>query len=253
MSKTRLLKRLTMFVFGLIICGLLGCNSNKMTSFTGGISNNTGHTIEEAYINGAWVSNMDPYSQGSGICCVVLPAKWHEGMTVKVEWTNARDWGPSDLTHTYLWGETVWKTVDAKVLPYPSYGRNNVYVHIFPDDTAVVEVTAGIGTSQIPSPVKPPNFVEEPYVVRYCNSVKLTTMTQEECLKRGTLKYESINQFNQRLTSMPDVRDAFIKRFELFPENQMDPREFYPHFDVSRVTCDYQSGQCSIIHKKKGK
>jgi hypothetical protein len=50
--------------------------------------NYTDEGVQEFYVNDSRVSNLPPHGGGGAdSCCALLPNKWHEGMTVKVDWT----------------------------------------------------------------------------------------------------------------------------------------------------------------------
>lgn len=52
--------------------------------------NFTAEGVESFSVNGARVSNLPDYGGGGAdTCCAMLPNRWHEGMTVRVDWTTS--------------------------------------------------------------------------------------------------------------------------------------------------------------------
>ena len=49
--------------------------------------NFTAEGVQDFYVDGAWGAEVPPYGGGGGTtCCVMLP-RWHEGLSVTVDWT----------------------------------------------------------------------------------------------------------------------------------------------------------------------
>lgn len=62
-----------------------GCDRTVGANLTG--YNHTDKTIGAFYVNGVWGGNITPHSGGgSFVCCAELPAPWHAGIVVKIEW-----------------------------------------------------------------------------------------------------------------------------------------------------------------------
>jgi hypothetical protein len=58
--------------------------------------NHTSAAINHFDVNGNGGPNIGPFGGGgSQMCCVVMPRKWHPGLTVVVEWEKDPNTGPS--------------------------------------------------------------------------------------------------------------------------------------------------------------
>ena len=55
--------------------------------------NFTDETVDNLYVNGQWGGNSDAHSGGgTGVCCVMVPKKWHAGLLVQVKWESGGKW-----------------------------------------------------------------------------------------------------------------------------------------------------------------
>ena len=64
-----------------------GCDRTVSANLTG--YNHTDKTVGAFYVNGVWGGNVTPHAGGgSFVCCAELPAPWHAGAAVKIEWED---------------------------------------------------------------------------------------------------------------------------------------------------------------------
>lgn len=55
--------------------------------------NFTDKTVDNLYVNGQWGGNSRAHSGGgTGVCCVLVPQKWHTDLTVQVKWESDGKW-----------------------------------------------------------------------------------------------------------------------------------------------------------------
>jgi Protein of unknown function (DUF3304) len=190
---TRIALRLVLPMF--LICGLTGCKAQHDVFLDGAcvtMSNHTPERISTAYVNGVWIGGTTGFvlggGGGGGFCGVMLPEKWHEGLTVNVKWTNA------ELTphlKKMLNAEEIWHEQTVPVPPYKNL--NEPIVHFMPDGT--VKMTMNLEPYQLPPDLtrddKPKGWREsENY---YCEHIKLLTMTPKQCEKRF-IEYDKTGQ-----------------------------------------------------------
>lgn len=114
----------------ILTCLLItGCSEPDINLEICGL-NYTDLHIDEFTVNGYGGDNISANGGGGGFaCCIALPKKWHEGMKVKIRWTN-------DGTKLQSYKE--------RTVAVPHYGRDDLgflAVHFYPDDSVKVLVT----------------------------------------------------------------------------------------------------------------
>lgn len=90
--------------------------------------------VPEFYVDGAWGSNVGREGGGgSSVCCVVLPRKWREGITVEIRW-SVTDWGKENVKETDIgnYSSLITEgTYKAKVPLEKFSAPGDLYVHFF--------------------------------------------------------------------------------------------------------------------------
>ena len=166
---------------------LLGCKSSEQIPNqyemvqTQAIAH-TPYNVTRFFVNDYWGGSAGAYGTGGGgVCCVPIPPKWREGLTAKVRWTHSE--AINDVRGNPI-GETIWYESDAPILPYQKW--NVVEVHFFPDGTAKIVVLSpeNVANPPISDPVRPKGWKYPNPDEAYCNSVKLTKLTKQECFEK---------------------------------------------------------------------
>jgi hypothetical protein len=211
------------------------------------VSNHTGGDIDTVIVNGTWAANISAYGEGgAGICCVNLPRKWTPDLQVPIKWRNVEATQPlgGSINEGWLWGEDIWHTAQAKVLPYTDE-PHEIRAHFMPNGEWIVEVQGD--STNLPMEKPPKGWKKPSHVEHYCENVNLTTMTVDECKKRLTLTF----QYDDG-----DMFDAFLKERHLplrvndIPISTID---FFSNFPVQNWQCDYEKSICTQINRKKTK
>ena len=184
---SRMLRQLMLMSVGAMI--LLGCKSQSSVDaehdevVSVRSTNHTPYNITEFYINEAWGGGSPALGAGNAtVCCAVkIPPKWREGLTAKVRWTHSQ--AINDARGNPI-GETVWYEYNAPILPYQQW--NAVRVHFFPDGTAKIVVLSAenVANPPISDPIRPKGWKYPNPDEAYCNSVKLTKLTKQECFEK---------------------------------------------------------------------
>ncbi len=131
-----LFDRLVLFCFSsLFFCVFLaGCEQDSVGLEINAV-NYTNKHIYDFTVNGYGGANVTAYGGGgSFVCCIVIPVKWREDLTVAVRWAD-NDGNPE------LYKE--------RIVVVPEYGPDDygfLTVHFFPDDEIKVLVTTKIIT-----------------------------------------------------------------------------------------------------------
>lgn len=81
--------------------------------------------LDIVYVNGVWVGNMRNHAGGTSITGAIrLPAKWHAGLTVEVEWQDDT---------LYLKDHDATYKAQVPVEPYPDGDPSTLWLAFFPD------------------------------------------------------------------------------------------------------------------------
>ena len=131
---------MVLFVF---LLALLSACGRDETGISISAVNYTGKHIDEYWVNGYNVANVNPYETGGTfVCCVLLPKHWRKDLSVKVQWQENR-------YDTSLPKE--------KVVSIPRYEPDDLgalVVHFLPGDEVKVLVTARfVGHPDYPLPL----------------------------------------------------------------------------------------------------
>ena len=126
--------------------------------------NFTAEGVQDFYVDGAWGAELPPYGGGGGTtCCVMLP-RWHEGLSVTVDWTIGRYTVPYDQRKHLSFDEQgrYWSARTLRqTVPVQRYDRaDTLQVFFLPGDKLEVWVsTYDLGHPDHPSrrayPVNP--------------------------------------------------------------------------------------------------
>ncbi len=107
--------------------------------------NYTAEGVQVFYVNDDRVSNLPDYGGGgSDTCCAMLPNQWHEGLTVRVDWTMGRYTVPWEKRKHLTFDEQgrYWRerilSQTVRVQRYDS--PNTLQVFFLPDDRLEVWV-----------------------------------------------------------------------------------------------------------------
>lgn len=120
---SRLIVPATAFIF------LVGCMDESVYISLSGL-NYTDDYIADFTVNGHSGANIqDNGGGGSFVCCVAIPNRWREDLSVTVRWVHSS-------THSGPYKE---KTV--KIPPYADGDFGTLVVHFYPDDNVRVLVT----------------------------------------------------------------------------------------------------------------
>jgi hypothetical protein len=139
-----------MFSLGLLLSLFLsGCLEAEKVGLSYHAYNHTDKSIVSIVINGeGGILGASAHGEGSGVCCVVLPQKWHPGLMATIKWQedDIPIFNP-DGTRKIIDGipasnESPWKERTEEV---PKYGfdeldRGTFYIHFFPNDEVKVLV-----------------------------------------------------------------------------------------------------------------
>ncbi|GGC07534.1 DUF3304 domain-containing protein [Pseudoduganella buxea] len=106
-----------------------GCFERNINLEVCGLNYTSLH-IDEFTVNGYSGANISANGGGGGFtCCIALPRKWHEGMSVKIRWTN---------------DGTKFQNYKERTVAVPKYSDKDLgflAVHFYPDDSVKVLVT----------------------------------------------------------------------------------------------------------------
>jgi hypothetical protein len=105
--------------------------------------NYTNRHIDEYWVNGYNVANVNPYETGGTyVCCVFVPKHWRKGLSVKVQWQEER------------YDASSAKERIVEIPKYASKDLGALIVHFFPNDEVRVLVTSRfIGHPDYPFPM----------------------------------------------------------------------------------------------------
>ena len=127
---------------------LAGCNPQDDTlAVPYGAVNHTDVGIASIVINGkGGAENSGPYEAGNaGMCCVIVPRRWHPGLTVTITWRENGKFLKDAKGHEVLDDgvpvliEAPWKT---RTVPLPKYtGEGRFFVFFFPGDDVRAAMT----------------------------------------------------------------------------------------------------------------
>jgi len=134
--------------------------------------NHTHWAINRFGVDGrSGIDIIGPYQGGGGGCCYIAPGKWHEGMSVRVDWETGVAYpdgfpGFADEAKYDRWAEGVraQKRQHTKIVPIPDYANQpvcGITVHFLPcDDVQVATSCHAYGSSDYP--IKVPLHLPEP-------------------------------------------------------------------------------------------
>jgi len=134
-----------------VLLAALGCSAtdDKVPANLVGY-NHTSLNIDDFTVDGYGVASVRPHTNSGFVCCVSVPRRWREGLTVKVKWSEG-DMRAS--AHEYVSHE--------KVVVVPKYNEDDTggqfAVHFFPGEDIKVLVTRylpGHARYPYPSPSK---------------------------------------------------------------------------------------------------
>ena len=174
------------FVFSLLLFSCQNDASNhKKEHWHSGLEgyNFTDKEISDFYVGDKKIPfAMSPLGGGSGsLCCAKLPKPWYSGATLHIKWTNAE-------VIKGQGGETIWKEKD---VPLPEYGDSfgTLSIIFLKNDEVVLDVTGNLKEilEKYRKP-RPKGWVLPSGHQRYCEGIKLTNETPQQCFERLILK-----------------------------------------------------------------
>ena len=149
------------FLAGMLVAPLSACSQDDTVAVGYEAYNHTATPIDSVIINGeGGVLNATPYGGGGGVCCVILPSKWHRGLKATIKWQRGGHWVrdlrgqvvEKDGDKQFIEGEWNEKTVD--VSEYEGGDKTGRFrIHFFPNDIVTVTVLPyGPGHKDYPYP-----------------------------------------------------------------------------------------------------
>ena len=85
--------------------------------------NFTDEAIDNLYVNGQWGGNSDAHAGGgTGVCCVMVPKKWHTDLAVQVKWETGGKW--------YTAAPRIPEYVGSEELQIIFHGNHQVMVYL---------------------------------------------------------------------------------------------------------------------------
>ncbi|WP_082928268.1 DUF3304 domain-containing protein [Cupriavidus gilardii] len=145
---SRLLRSIGIGALGItVLLVAVGCSAtddNVPANLVG--YNHTDLNIDDFTVDGYGVASVRPHTNSGFVCCVNVPRRWREGLTVKVKWLEG-DMSASAQEYT----------AHEKVVLIPKYDENDTggqfAVHFFPGEVVKVLVTRYLpGHARYPYP-----------------------------------------------------------------------------------------------------
>ncbi|KXB30842.1 hypothetical protein AT959_08960 [Dechloromonas denitrificans] len=130
----------------LIGFALAACSWDETVAVSYGAYNHTDESIVSIVINGeGGILNASAHGEGGGVCCVVLPKRWRQGLMATIKWQedDIPIFNP-DGTRQFIDGvpatkESPWKERTVEVPKYEGE-LGTFFIHIFPGDEVKVLV-----------------------------------------------------------------------------------------------------------------
>lgn len=144
---------------------LAGCEEST-TALSYLAVNHTPQPIDSITINDQGGILNVPAMGGGGkeVCCVVVPKKWHPGLTAKISWLQGghfqRDTSGNFVVRNgdKVFIEGIWKTRTVPIAEYDSDNLGRVHIHFLPND----EVLVKIGNFRYRAPGYYPPYPDQP-------------------------------------------------------------------------------------------